>query len=255
MFVTKTCVCILSFTQVVLADGRVATCTTDKTVIEDNSTSETIHNGKLFWALRGGGGCAFGVVVHYVIKLHLAPSTFVSGRLRGSLYQNESDIHMLKTHLEVYEEWARSVPNHWGAGLVVFKGGIYVIFAKLGPWDNLTESEIRPLLNLKSHYDQRVSINLANLTSSADLVVGDGATNSRSYGTGALISNTTGLWDFLIQSTMDHTARNMSVYYSLSRLGGKNKIETFLMLPTLNKFKWHISVGFSISVRVHVSIR
>ena len=64
------------YKQVVLADGRLATCTENKTVIENPvGTSEIHNNGHLFWALRGGGGGTFGVVVHYVLKLHpAAPS-------------------------------------------------------------------------------------------------------------------------------------------------------------------------------------
>ena len=169
---------MLSFTQIVLADGRVATCTSNKTVIEDNGTSKTVHNGKLFWALRGGGGGTFGVIVHYVIKLHLAPGAYVSGSLRGSMYKNESDKHILKKHLEVFEEWSRSSPSHWGGALVVTSGSFYIFFAKLGPWDNNIESEIRSLLDFEIQHPQRISINIANLTSSADIVVHDGNTNA-----------------------------------------------------------------------------
>ena len=41
----------------------------------DGST-ETIPNGDLFWALRGGGS-AFGVITEFKIKLHPAPDQFV----------------------------------------------------------------------------------------------------------------------------------------------------------------------------------
>ena len=200
-----------------------ATCTPNQTVIEDNGSSETISDGKLFWALRGGGGGTFGVVVHYVLKLHLAQSAYVSGSLMGSLYLNESDRPILKESLEMFEEWTRSAPTYWGGVLIVYSRSLFVFISKLGPWDNNTESELRPLFDFKSLYHQQVSINIANLTSSADIVVSDGSTSLRSYTTGALIHNTTGLWDFLIQALMDHHAGNVSVYYSVSRLGGKHK--------------------------------
>ena len=219
----STCRCMLYFKQVVLADGRVATCTSNKTVIEDNGTSETVHNGKLFWALRGGGGGTFGVVVHYVIKLHLAPNTYVSGLLRGILYKNESDRHILKQSLEVVEEWAKTAPNHWGGGQAVFSQDLLIYFSKLGPWDENTESEIRPILDFMSQHPQRVSLHIANFTSSADIAVHDGHPTSRMYSTGALISNTTGLWDFLVQSFMDHTDKNISAVYAVARKGGEYK--------------------------------
>ena len=155
------------------------------------------------------------------------------------MYKNESDKHILKKHLEVLEEWSRSSPSHWGGALVVTSGSFYIFFAKLGPWDNNIESEIRPLLDFETQHPQRISINIANLTSSADIVVHDGNTNALIYGVGALVSNTTGLWEFLIQSAMDHTARNVSVYYAISRLGGKHKYNHSLI------FSWDGKPTFS----------
>ena len=50
--------------DVVLADGRVVRC-------------DEHHDADLFWALRGGGGGNFGVVVSFVFRTVLAPATTV----------------------------------------------------------------------------------------------------------------------------------------------------------------------------------
>ena len=150
-----------------LADGRVATCTQSKTVIEDNGSVETRNDGDLFWALRGGGGGTFGVVVYYVLKLHPAPNTFVSAVIRGSLYKNASDAHILEQGKKAYDEWVRTAPSHWGGSFGFRSGSIASWLFKFGPWEGETESELRPFLEFQARYHQQFNFFLTNVTSAA----------------------------------------------------------------------------------------
>ena len=218
---------MLSFTQVVLADGRVATCTPNKTVIEDNGPSETIHDGKLFWALRGGGGSTFGVVVHYVQKLHLTKSSYVSGFMKVTLNNNETDRAIMKKSMEAYTEFVKSTPAYWAASIGIYPTAIFLRFTKFGSWDGNTESEVKPLLDFKDLYDQLAAFTLANLSSSAAVAVSDDVLKTRQYQLGAMIqseeNNATGVWDFLLQTMLETRARNVTFGCSFSRLGGKEQ--------------------------------
>ena len=208
-----------------LADGRVATCTHNKTVIEDDDGyTETRNDGDLFWAMRGGGGGTFGVVVHYVLKLHKSPASYVSGNLTGSLNRNESDRHILNEFKDAFTKWVEVSPPSWGGSIVFYPGGIIAFFEKLGPWDINTESEIESLVDFQSRFSEIVNLKIANMSKSASFVVADGYSFGRSYATGALIpakrSESSGVWDFLIQSIIDHHAQNVSFASSVQRLGG-----------------------------------
>ena len=76
-----------------------ATCTEHKTIIETDGEPE-IHNGDLFWALRGGGGGTFGIVVNYVLKLLSGPTSIVYARFMV-YYNNTDDV---KAFLAVNDE-------------------------------------------------------------------------------------------------------------------------------------------------------
>ena len=220
----KALLLLLSFNQVVLADGRVATCTQNKTIIDNNGTSETRNNGELFWALRGGGGGTFGVVVHYVLKLHPAPTSIVTAHITISVYQNDTDRPVVKMFLEAYDEWVRNAPSYWGTSLVVLNTGRFMAsLTKLSPWDGNTESELKPFYDLKTLYPQpsMININLAN-HSSFGASLGPSAPYINGYTGGALIppeKHNGSLWDFLVHEIMDD--RNQHNWYFLIRLGGK----------------------------------
>ena len=139
--------------QVVLADGRVATCTQNKTVMENNGTSETRNNGDLFWALRGGGGGTFGVVVHYVLKLHQSPTSIVTALITVPMYQNDSDIPLAKIFLEKYAEWSSSAPLYWGGAISIGSNMVLAYLTKNRPFDgNEEKSELQQFYDLKNIY-------------------------------------------------------------------------------------------------------
>ena len=207
--------------QVVLADGSVATCTQNKTVIENNGTSETRNNGDLFWALRGGGGGTFGVVVRYVLKLHPAPTYIVKAWIKVPLYQNDSDFQLATLILEKYAKWMDSAPFHWGSSMLIKSTLVIAALTKNGPLDGNEETELQPFYDLKSLYPSStmVQFDFVNHTSIGSSIVPE-PSHSRDYGAGALISaekNNASLWNFLVNEMVE----NDNGYCFLSRLGGE----------------------------------
>ena len=165
--------------QVVLSDGRLATCTENQTIIETDGELE-IHNGDLFWALRGGGGGTFGIVVHYVLKLLPGPTSTVYARFM--VYYNNTD--EVKEFLSANDEWQKKAPSYWGNYVnfrdllrntqvslndtynVTFKHRMFTTLYKLGLWDDKIRFELQQFYNLKQRREQvYVDVKLANYSS------------------------------------------------------------------------------------------
>jgi FAD/FMN-containing dehydrogenase len=84
--------------QVVLADGRVVEC------------DEHQHDD-LFWALRGAGGCQFGIVTLLVFRTVPAPPV-------TTLHLIWPDTHAA-TVIEAWQAWAPDAPDELAASLLV----------------------------------------------------------------------------------------------------------------------------------------
>ena len=88
--------------QIVLADGRILWC--DEHREED-----------LFWALRGAGGCNFGVVTSLVFETVLAPST--------------TAFHLVWPHVHAaavigaWQDWVPAAPDELAASLLLTASG------------------------------------------------------------------------------------------------------------------------------------
>ena len=211
---SSVCHLLLLFYQVVLADGRVATCTQNKTIIESGGIRETRNNGELFWALRGGGGGTFGVVVHYVLKLYRAPTSAVYARFRFSYNHNDD----LKAFLEANDKWMRTAPSHWGNFIAInnqptivevplthnitYQNRAYAVQYKLGPWDENVESELKPFYDLQDLQPKvYVENKLANYSSVWQPLYFPTPRHIRIFSTGAAITpekHNGSLWDFLV---------------------------------------------------------
>jgi FAD/FMN-containing dehydrogenase len=87
--------------QVVLADGRVVDC-------------DEQREGDLFWALRGAGGCQFGVVTLLTLRTVPAPAA--------------TTLHLQWPHrdavalVDAWQEWAPAGPDELAASLLVTAG-------------------------------------------------------------------------------------------------------------------------------------
>jgi FAD/FMN-containing dehydrogenase len=104
--------------QVVLADGRVVEC------------DEHQHDD-LFWALRGAGGCQFGIVTLLVFRTVPAPPV-------TTLHLIWPDTHAA-TVIEAWQAWAPDAPDELAASLLVTVTGdvdelpsVHVFGAMLG---------------------------------------------------------------------------------------------------------------------------
>ena len=155
-----------------LADGRIATCTEDKTVYRypDGNTT-TDYKGDLFWALRGGGGGTFGVVSYFVFKLHQAPEGMVRVIVGAPFYIHTTKEMVARDVLDGFNEWLQTLPSYWGGYFIFnnfpvhidasaetgnidwdYTGSFLMAFNKFRPWDENTNSELQKLYDLKAAY-------------------------------------------------------------------------------------------------------
>ena len=237
--------CLYSFkSQVVLADGRISTCTENQTKhVYPDGTELTEDNGNLFWALRGGGGGTFGVVVYYVFRLHQAPKSLVRINMLMPFYHKSEDRNVASEFLSRYGRWTTAAPSYWGGGVVFdnydivgetaglsgnLTGIINILLIKLGPWDENTMSEIQDFVDLKEQFPTSfTSFVLTNYSSFWDIAEGfedvwDPVVD-RSYFMGSLIpaeSHNTNFSNFLWKEYRNDD--NVPISCIFIRLGGKN---------------------------------
>ena len=214
-----------------------ATCTQHKTVIEGDGSSETRNDGELFWALRGGGGGTFGVIVHVVLKLYPDPKAIVYARFRVSYNHNDD----LKAFLEANDRWIRTAPSHWGNFIsfnnyptvvtvehndthtTTYNRRAFSVQYKLGPWDENIMSELKPFYDLQALQPKvHVEIKLENHTSILTPLYFPLPRHTRVISTGAAIppeNHNERLWDMLASEITPQSEGFKGC--STMRLGGK----------------------------------
>ena len=227
-----------------MADGRISTCTENQTKhVYPDGTELTEDNGSLFWALRGGGGGTFGVVVYYVFKLHQAPESLVTVKILMPFYHKSEDRNVASEFLNRYGRWTTTAPSSWG-GSVVFNnydtvgetvglsgnltGIISFLLIKLGPWDENTMPEIQDFVDLKEEFPTSFTLFLlTNESSFWDIAKGFedrwDQLAERSYFMGSLIpaeSHNTNFSNFLWQEYSNDD--NVPISCIFIRLGGKS---------------------------------
>ena len=111
--------------EVVTADGRIV-------------VANDAQNRDLFWALRGGGGCTFGIVTRATLRSHPIPE-WVGGVL-GKITARTDDAfrELVERLLRFYETSLNN--EHWGESLVI-RGNNTVNFGMTSL--DLTESQAR----------------------------------------------------------------------------------------------------------------
>ena len=87
--------------EVVLPDGRVVDC-------DEN------HHGDLFWALRGAGGCRFGVVTSLVLRTLPAPD--------ATTFDLRWPAGAAAGLVDAWQHWAPDAPEEVAASLIVTAG-------------------------------------------------------------------------------------------------------------------------------------
>jgi FAD/FMN-containing dehydrogenase len=84
--------------ELVLADGRVVWC-------------DEGHYGDLFWALRGAGGCRFGVLTRLALKTVPAPG--------ATSFELRWPPRAATAVLQAWQQWAPGAPDEWAASLLI----------------------------------------------------------------------------------------------------------------------------------------
>lgn len=225
--------------QVVLADGRITTCTETQSVHEyPDGTTETEENGNLFWAMRGGGGGTFGIVVYYVFKLHPDPEAMVLVAIGMPFYAETDSYDVATKFFDKYNKWTLRVPDYWG-GYILFNnfpvreptynltGTIFVYLNKFGPWDGNTTDELKEFYELQDELPPQylVPFTVTNKTSFWDYE--KDATDAymvRAYTMGSLIppeNHNTSLTEFFIKEFKSDDY--VPLHCTLIRLGGAVK--------------------------------
>ena len=82
--------------NMVLSDGRIVT-------VDKN------HYTDLYWAIRGGGGSAFGVLISLTIKTFRVPKGGFT-----LFYSNYASSDNISNTFEGYASWALKLPKQWG---------------------------------------------------------------------------------------------------------------------------------------------
>ncbi|XP_050397596.1 uncharacterized protein LOC126815736 [Patella vulgata] len=139
----------------VTADGKLVTTSAAGTkVYEDSGTVTETTNSDLFWALRGGGGGTWGVVVSFTFKLHPAPSGFLRAYAVYPMFVKKTapGVKVLKTFYQLM----KSMSPGWG-GYMLFNdapldatltnfGSVTIALVHYGAYTPQLEDEAKMLL-------------------------------------------------------------------------------------------------------------
>jgi FAD/FMN-containing dehydrogenase len=114
--------------EVVLADGRVITCSNE-------------HHDDLFWALRGAGGGQFGVVTSLTLRTVPAPPAITCFHLTWPA-DHAAEL------IDAWQRWAPDAPDEIAASLVVRPAAVHLFGAGVDvqpPLHNPTTETFRDL--------------------------------------------------------------------------------------------------------------
>ena len=103
--------------EIVTANGTLVYATEAETTVVDPVTGEknSIADGDLFWALRGGGGGTFGIVTGFTFKLH--PDSPVAS---VNCYTPLTDLQLL---VDFNDLLSTSLAPEWGGHVLISPGG------------------------------------------------------------------------------------------------------------------------------------
>ncbi|XP_045170606.2 uncharacterized protein LOC123533020 [Mercenaria mercenaria] len=154
--------------QVVLADGRIATCTEAGCEIEEVNGETVTHDSSLFWAMRGGGGGTFGVVVYFVFKLHPMPAGMVRVDTSLPLKVDSYGLDLSGELLSALGELITSMPKEWGGYYIMnnakvtyegiaMTGSLQLVMNKFGPWDGTEETLFKKFIDVAKRLQTNVT--------------------------------------------------------------------------------------------------
>ncbi|XP_060598787.1 uncharacterized protein LOC132752478 [Ruditapes philippinarum] len=160
--------------QVVLADGRIATCIESRCEIEDLDGKVDSDDGDLFWALRGGGGGTFGVVVYFVFKLHAMPTAMVRADTWLPLKVDTYGLDYSERILSALGNLITTMPREWGGYYLIgneknyfegieMTGRLQLAMNKFAPWDGSENKIFEEFIGIAK--ELQTNVTFTNLSS------------------------------------------------------------------------------------------
>ena len=161
--------------QLVTVNGDLVTARESETVVSDvNGTTTTLPHGDLLWAIRGGGGGVWGVIVNYTFRLHYKPSQVVVSNHYFSFFLGSGSSAPGRKTLKDLFKIIQTLPSQWG-GYLIFNnnpskdiagawGYVQLALNHFGPWDlpsraaldqvvNLTPLQLKTIENKTSYWE------------------------------------------------------------------------------------------------------
>ncbi|XP_059154795.1 uncharacterized protein LOC131940187 [Physella acuta] len=140
---------------IVTADGKIRVVNASMTLTyEFNGTHTITDNTDLFWAIRGGGGGTWGVVVDFTFKLHYAPERFRNILAVIPLFDDTGFAFNKKAVADALKIVNGLSPD-WGGYVITspdpvqfttYTGSLFVFFNHFGSNSSASNSQIDPLL-------------------------------------------------------------------------------------------------------------
>ncbi|KAK3596579.1 hypothetical protein CHS0354_015112 [Potamilus streckersoni] len=156
--------------KVVVADGSIVDCTADSsTIYYPDGTVDSTNDTDLFWALRGGGGGTYGIVVKFTYKLHHQPRQLV--KMEITIPMNNLNSPLLKgiEFMDGVNRLIQNLPDEYGGYLLLNNfpsetpakymiGSYTLLLLKFGPWDSETKNILGPFEECISQHECELKI-------------------------------------------------------------------------------------------------
>ncbi|KAL4221410.1 hypothetical protein ACF0H5_019668 [Mactra antiquata] len=141
--------------KLVIANGSVVIANENGTTVFDADTGHPYHtsNNDLFWALRGGGGSTYGIVVSFTFRLHKDSKMVVLSCSTPVYDANQNDIG--RPFLESLGNVLPNLAPEWG-GYLMFSntqmqnstsGTMNIFLNHFGEWGSPSFNTIQPFLS------------------------------------------------------------------------------------------------------------
>ena len=138
-----------------------------------DGTTSTDTSGDLFWAVRGGGGGTFGVIVYFVYRLHPDVSQMVHATgnfpFKLELPASNAKHDLTERTLDAMNALVQALPREWGgywlldntyidyqdpnsATRIIVHGKFLLSLNKFAPWDGTEEEVFSDFIALKNEF-------------------------------------------------------------------------------------------------------
>ncbi|XP_041349032.1 FAD-linked oxidoreductase apf9-like [Gigantopelta aegis] len=143
--------------HLVTVNGDLVTARENETIVtHSNGSTETVLDGDLLWAIRGGGGGVWGVIINFTFRLHSKPPQVVVSNHYFSFIQSGA-VPGRQTLKDLFRIIQR-LPSRWG-GYLIFNnekskdipnawGYVQLALNHFGPWNLSSRAAVDEVVNL-----------------------------------------------------------------------------------------------------------